>query len=58
MVRLNPAYYLLEIYRAVLFYGRFPGPEILVPFLVFSIVLFILSILFFRNTKRGFGELL
>ncbi len=58
MVLLNPAYYLLEIYRALLFYGRFPAPGILVPFLVFSTALFLLSILFFRKTKRGFGELL
>jgi lipopolysaccharide transport system permease protein len=58
IVTLNPAYYMLEIYRDVLFYGKIPEIEILVPFLVFSIVLFVLSIIFFQKTKRGFGELL
>lgn len=58
VVNMNPAYYMLEIYRDSLFYGKFPETEILVPFLFFSLVLFILSVLFFRKTKRGFGELL
>lgn len=58
IVKLNPAYYMLEIYRDVLFYGKLPEPEIIVPFLIFSVVLFVLSIIFFRKTKRGFGELL
>jgi lipopolysaccharide transport system permease protein len=58
IVKLNPAYYMIEIYRDVLFYGKFPELSILVPFLIFSVVLFVLSVLFFRKTKRGFGELL
>jgi len=58
IVTLNPAYYMLEIYRDALFYGKMPEVEILVPFLIFSCLLFILSVLFFRETKRGFGELL
>lgn len=58
IVKLNPAYYMLEIYRDVLFYGKLPEPEIIVPFLIFSVGLFVLSIIFFRKTKRGFGELL
>jgi ABC-type polysaccharide/polyol phosphate export permease len=58
IVTLNPAYYMLEIYRDALFYGKIPEMEILVPFLVFSIVLFVMSFLFFQKTKRGFGELL
>jgi lipopolysaccharide transport system permease protein len=58
IVTLNPAYYMLEIYRDVLFYGRFPELSILLPFFVFSMVLLILGIRFFRKTKHGFGELL
>jgi len=58
IVTLNPVFYMLEIYRDALFYGKIPGPDILVPFVIFSIVLFITSIWFFRKTKRGFGELL
>lgn len=58
IVTLNPAYYMLEIYRDALFYGKLPELSIVVPFLIFSVVLFVLSILFFRKTKRGFGELL
>jgi lipopolysaccharide transport system permease protein len=58
IVKVNPAYYMIEIYRDALFYGKFPELSILVPFLIFSIVLFVLSILFFRKTKHGFGELL
>ncbi|MGA2162735.1 MAG: ABC transporter permease [Methanoregula sp.] len=58
IVTLNPVYYMLEIYRDALFYGKIPDLSILVPFTVFSVVLFIASIWFFRKTKRGFGELL
>jgi lipopolysaccharide transport system permease protein len=58
IVKLNPAYYMIEIYRDILFYGKFPEINILIPFLIFSIVLFIISIWFFRKTKTGFGELL
>jgi len=58
IVTLNPAYYMLEIYRDALFYGKIPDMSILVPFVVFSVVLFIASIWFFKKTKRGFGELL
>ncbi|MGA2912012.1 MAG: ABC transporter permease [Methanoregula sp.] len=58
IVAWNPAYYMLEIYRDALFYGKIPELRILVPFGVFSVVLFIASIWFFRKTKRGFGELL
>jgi lipopolysaccharide transport system permease protein len=58
ILTLNPAYYMLEIYREILFYGKIPEIKILVPFLVFSVVLFVMSVLFFQKTKRGFGELL
>jgi lipopolysaccharide transport system permease protein len=58
IVKLNPAYYMLDIYRDALFYGKFPELNILIPFLVFSIVMLVLGILFFQKTKRGFGELL
>jgi len=58
IVKLNPAYYMLEIYRDVLFYGKLPELNILVPFLIFSVVMFVISIWFFRKTKTGFGELL
>jgi ABC-type polysaccharide/polyol phosphate export permease len=49
---------MLEIYRDALFYGKFPELNILIPFFVFSFVMLALGILFFRKTKRGFGELL
>ncbi len=55
---LNPAYYMLEIYRDVLFYGRFPELNILLPFLLFSIIFLYVSIIIFQKTKRGFSELL
>jgi ABC-type polysaccharide/polyol phosphate export permease len=58
IVTLNPAYYMLEIYRDALFYGKIPDMSILVPFVVFCVVLFCASIWFFRKTKTGFGELL
>jgi lipopolysaccharide transport system permease protein len=58
IVQLNPAYYMLEIYRDALFYGKFPELNIIVPFLIFTIILFVVSVMFFRKTKRGFGELL
>jgi ABC-type polysaccharide/polyol phosphate export permease len=58
IVKLNPAYYMIEIYRDALFYGRMPEINILVPFLIFAVVMFVISILFFRKIKTGFGELL
>jgi ABC-type polysaccharide/polyol phosphate export permease len=58
IVTLNPAYYMLEIYRDALYYGKIPDMSILVPFTVFSFVLFIGSIWFYKKTKSGFGELL
>jgi ABC-type polysaccharide/polyol phosphate export permease len=58
IVQLNPAYYMLEIYRDALFYGKFPEISILVPFLIFSVVLFFTSVIVFQKTKRGFSELL
>ncbi len=58
IVRLNPAYYMLEIYRDALFYGKLPESDIILPFLIFTLLLFVLSIAFFRKTKTGFGELL
>jgi len=58
MVLANPAYYMLEIYRDALFYGKLPELTVVVPFLIFTLLLFILSILFFHKAKRGFGELL
>jgi len=58
IVQLNPVFYMLEIYRDALFYGKLPELSILVPFLVFTGLIFGASILFFRRTKHGFGELL
>jgi ABC-type polysaccharide/polyol phosphate export permease len=49
---------MLEIYRDVLFYGRFPELDKLLPFLLFSIIFLYISILIFKKTKRGFSELL
>ncbi len=58
IVDINPAYYLIEIYRDILLYNRFPDPDRLLPFLLFSIIFLYLSSVIFRRTKRGFGELL
>jgi ABC-type polysaccharide/polyol phosphate export permease len=54
----NPAYYMLEIYRDALFYGKIPELSILIPFGVFSVILLIAGTWFYKKTKRGFGELL
>jgi lipopolysaccharide transport system permease protein len=58
LVKLNPAYYMLEIYRDALFYGKIPELDILIPFLIFTTILFTISLLVFQKTKCGFGELL
>lgn len=58
IVMVNPMYYLIEIYRDSLFYGKFPDLAIIVPFIIFIGILFTAGILFFQKTKRGFGELL
>jgi lipopolysaccharide transport system permease protein len=58
IVDINPAYYLVEIYRDILLYNRFPDPHRLLPFILFSIIFLYLSSVIFQRTKRGFGELL
>jgi lipopolysaccharide transport system permease protein len=58
IIQLNPVYYMVEIYRDALFYGRLPDLNILIPFMMFTVLLFLFSIMFFRKTKHGFGELL
>jgi len=58
IVAINPAFYMIEIYRDALFYGKIPELGIIIPFVLFCMMLFIISIWFFGKTKRGFGELL
>jgi ABC-type polysaccharide/polyol phosphate export permease len=58
ILNLNPAYYLIEIYRDILLYNRFPDLDRLLPFILFSIIFLYLSSVIFQRTKRGFGELL
>ncbi len=58
IMQLNPTYYMVEIYRDLLFYGKLPDLLILGPFLVLSSLAFIFSVQFFRISKSGFGELL
>lgn len=58
IVAINPAFYMIEIYRDALFYGKIPELLIVIPFILFCIVLSIISFWFFQKTKRGFGELL
>lgn len=58
IVSLNPAYYMLEIYRDMLLYGKFPELNTLLPFLLFSIIFLFFSTAIFKKTKRGFSELL
>ncbi len=55
---LNPAYYMVNIYRDVLFFGNLPELIMVVPFFIFSVVLFFLSYWIFQKTKKGFSELL
>ncbi len=58
VMHLNPAFYLIEIYHDILFYGNLPDPMNISIFLALSLVLFISGVVFFKKTKRGFGELL
>lgn len=53
---LNPAYYMVEIYRAMMFYGRFPDLDKLLPFMIFSIIFLVFSIVIFQKIKHGFSE--
>jgi ABC-type polysaccharide/polyol phosphate export permease len=55
---LNPAYYMLVLYRDALFYGKVPDLVVVIPFAVFSVLFSTLSFVVFQNTKRGFSELL
>jgi len=55
---LNPAYYMLEIYRDALFYGKVPEITIIVPFFFFSILILVAGYIIFQKTKKGFSELL
>ena len=52
IVALNPAYYMLEIYRDILFYGEIPDLQIFGPFLVFSGYYFSSVSCFPENQKR------
>ncbi len=58
IVYLNPAFYMIEIYRDILFYGRIPSPGALIPFIIFLIIILYISITIFKRIERGFSELL
>ncbi len=43
---------MIEIYRDALFYGKLPEINILVPFLIFSVVLFVTQYMVFPENEN------
>jgi ABC-type polysaccharide/polyol phosphate export permease len=58
LLALNPLYYLVRAYRAVLLYATMPSPRDLGIALAYGVGVFVLGGLFFRYMKRGFADVL
>jgi len=52
-LKLNPLYYIISSYQDVLIFQRAPRAETFIPFLLMSIILFILGYQFFIKMKRA-----
>jgi len=58
LLGMNPLYYLVRSYRAVLLYATMPSARDLAIALAFGATVFVLGGLFFRYMKRGFADVL
>jgi ABC-type polysaccharide/polyol phosphate export permease len=58
LLRLNPMYYAVELYRQAFFTSRFPEWRQLAALALSGIAMFVAGGLFFRYVKRGFADVL
>jgi lipopolysaccharide transport system permease protein len=58
MLDINPMHWLIDAWRDVIIFSRWPDPMNLVRFGVVSILLFAIGALFFRSQQRKFPDLL
>ena len=58
LLRFNPMYYAVELYRQAFFTSRLPQWSHLAVFVAFACATFIAGGLFFRYVKRGFADVL
>ncbi len=55
VVRLNPMYYLLEVYRAPVYYGRLPELDILIPAIVIALTFLVVGWIVFTQKADEFS---
>ncbi len=55
VVRLNPMYYLLEVYRAPVYYGRLPGLDILIPAVLIALIFLVTGWIVFTQKADEFS---
>jgi len=58
ILRFNPMYYAVELYRQAFFTSHFPEPRELLALALSGIAMFVAGGLFFRYVKRGFADVL
>jgi lipopolysaccharide transport system permease protein len=58
LLRLNPMYYAVELYRQAFFTSRLPEWRDIAALAVSSVTMFVAGGLFFRYVKRGFADVL
>jgi lipopolysaccharide transport system permease protein len=58
LLRLNPMYYAVELYRQAVFSSQLPSGRAVAALAVSAIVTFVAGGLFFRYLKRGFADVL
>jgi len=58
LLAINPLYYVVRAYRAVLLSSAMPDPRDLGIMVAYGAAAFLLGGLFFRHVKRGFADVL
>jgi ABC-type polysaccharide/polyol phosphate export permease len=58
LLKVNPLYYAVRSYRAILLHSTMPRPEDLAISAAFGVGVFVVGGLFFRYMKRGFADVL
>lgn len=55
-LKVNPMYYIISCYQEILMFGRWPKAEIFLPFLIMSVLFFVVGYNFFMKMKRVFTD--
>ncbi len=58
MLDVNPMHWLIDSWREIIIFGRWPDPSVLLKFGVVSVVVFAVGAAFFRSQQRKFPDLL